>query len=169
MINYELRNDIMTEEKAYSYFLTAFLHVLNVKYSAFEIAISADVSEAYISQIKNQKRRAGFKGQVKISNACGYDYLDFLQLGRELIEGAAEKPESPKGSVEKLDPVVSMHQDVIKRFKDQKTAKEVNENLITIEATDRDEYLKLVGRIETKAEDLKSRSGSKEPGKSKMA
>lgn len=173
MINHKLSNEIMGEERAYSYFLTAFVHILNNKYSAFEIAISADVSEAYISQIKNEKRHAGFKGQVKIANACGYDYLGFLQLGRELIEGPAEKaapgPEHEK--IEKADPVISMHQDLIKGFKDPETAKEVNSILIKIEATDPNEYYKLVGRIEAKGEELasKSKNGRDDPGKHRTA
>lgn len=50
-----------------------------------DIALNAKVSEAYISQIKTGKRKAGFNAQVKIANACGYDYILFLQRGKELL------------------------------------------------------------------------------------
>jgi len=117
MINCKLRNEIMNEERAYSYFLTAFVHILNNKYSAFEIAIAADVSEAYISQIKNKKRHAGFKGQVKIAEACGYDYLDFLQLGQKLIEGSAETPVPEKDNRKKppVGNVIRVYNNIMKK------------------------------------------------------
>ena len=81
------------EDPSYEYFMLAFKLCLK-KHSAKVIAIDAEVSEAYLSQIKRKKRAAGFQGQIKIANACGYDYIDFIQLGKNLLD--ANKKESRK-------------------------------------------------------------------------
>ncbi len=78
-------------DRTYQYFLTALRHVLKDQIPALDVALNADVSEPYISQIKTGKRQAGFNGQVKIANACGYEYLDFLLLGKQIAN-----PEIPK-------------------------------------------------------------------------
>jgi len=90
------------KDNAYVYFLTALNDILKNQQSAVELSLNAMVSEAYISQIKNEKRQAGFMGQIKIANACGYEYFDFLQLGKSLVDGSQKIKTSQKDRFENL-------------------------------------------------------------------
>lgn len=57
------------------------------------LSIGAHLSEGYLSQVINRKRRPSFDAQVKIANALGYQYIDFLLLGEKLLR--SENPLTP--------------------------------------------------------------------------
>jgi hypothetical protein len=51
------------------------------------------LSESYVSQILNRKRMPSMKAQVKIARACGYEYGDFLLLGKgDWSPGISKQP-----------------------------------------------------------------------------
>jgi len=71
-----------------AYFLTA-LDYLSKNFDwGWQNALSIDtkISDGYISQIINKTRKPSFDIQVKIAKSLGYDYIDFLELGKRLIK-----------------------------------------------------------------------------------
>lgn len=52
------------------------------------LSIETGYGKSYISQLFNPKREKpiSFEVQIKIAEACGEDYLSFLEKGRELLE-----------------------------------------------------------------------------------
>lgn len=80
----------MEFEDAYIYFVKALEYVTSVSgedKSQKSIAIAAGVSEALISIALKEKpsKKVGFTAQQKIANASGYAYIDFLDLGKSLL------------------------------------------------------------------------------------
>ena len=154
----------MGHDKSYEYFQKALSEWIAQKKRNNEapqkiLAIETNSHEGTISKLLNPKREKpiSFEKQVALANACGYDYIDFLQLGRKLIEGSAGNTVPGKEkTVETLDPVVSMHQDLIKGFKERDIAKHITQNLIKIEALDPKKYYMLAGKIENMAEELEN-------------
>ena len=67
------------------------------------LAEEAGVSEAALSEIKKKKKNYGHKTQTGIARALGYELLDFLDLGRKLIE--SEKPAKFNTSVKITDSI----------------------------------------------------------------
>jgi transcriptional regulator with XRE-family HTH domain len=80
--------DLMKEDE---YFRTALLGILAEKGRGAQntLSIDAGLSDAYVSQIINGKRHATQKTQVRIAEALGMDYVDFLALGKKLTTGDA--------------------------------------------------------------------------------
>jgi len=81
--------EMMKEDE---YFRTALIGILAEKGRGGQntLSIDAGLSDAYISQIINGKRHATQKTQVRIAEALGMDYVDFLALGKALTKGEAE-------------------------------------------------------------------------------
>jgi transcriptional regulator with XRE-family HTH domain len=51
------------------------------------LSIATGLEAGYISQLKNGKRKASVKTQIKIAKALGYRHIDFLSLGQEILIG----------------------------------------------------------------------------------
>lgn len=75
-----------------AYFLTALDHLSKNFEWGWQNALSIDtkISDGYISQIINKTRKPSFEIQVKIAKSLGYEYIDFLELGKRLIEEGAQ-------------------------------------------------------------------------------
>lgn len=110
----------------YQYFLQAFKAVISKKGYGYKkiIALECEISRQFVSQVLSEKNKASFKMQAKIAEALNYDYLDFLQLGKKIIEG--EKPKIK----EKTEPETELEKrlnDVEKRL-DQIEGKDLKKN-----------------------------------------
>lgn len=70
------------------YFFTALDYLSRDAGWGGQIALSIEtkLSEGYISQIINRTRKPSFDAQVKIAKALSYNYTDFLDLGKKLIQ-----------------------------------------------------------------------------------
>jgi transcriptional regulator with XRE-family HTH domain len=69
------------------------------------IAAETGLSAAYITNLKkNQRGDPSMSVMIKIANALGYDIIEFLELGRELLEGKkpAEQPQQSSSASETL-------------------------------------------------------------------
>ncbi|MEW5736347.1 MAG: hypothetical protein AB1921_15990 [Thermodesulfobacteriota bacterium] len=77
------------ENRYYLYFLSALKHWVSEEGRGAQnyLAASAKKSGSYVSQILRDVAPASFDVQVELAQACGYDYMDFLALGRDLVEG----------------------------------------------------------------------------------
>ena len=94
--------------KSYEYFLKALEHAKAEEGTGFQnrLALRIDRSEGYISQLFNRKSIASFNLQNEISEACGYEYDEFLNLGKSLILGKESITEDNK--VAYIDPAVQI-------------------------------------------------------------
>lgn len=75
-------------ESAYENFHVALRHLAEREGRGFQTFLSQKigVSLGFINQVlKGEVKKAGFETQVKIANALGYDYLEFMKLGSRLI------------------------------------------------------------------------------------
>ena len=116
-------------QKEYEYFMRALRICLIGWGSQNRAAIGANISEAYISQILHKKKRASFDAQVAIANAFGFEYIDFLRMGK-----------SPEKATNKIK------QKKVTKKKDKKIAKmkiEIGKVIETINKIDLDELKKL--------------------------
>lgn len=76
------------------------------------IAIGAEVTTGYISRffklLKDESKipneKISFEIQVKIAEACGYDYIDFLQLGKKILDGETPPIKTEKRTGVKTGP-----------------------------------------------------------------
>lgn len=95
-------------EKNYRYFLTALeFWAENEGWGAkTTLAAAVQKSLAFIGQILSHKNRASFATQVQLAEACGYSYLDFLNLGRRQVEGDQIEVETKKKPSICSDPVL---------------------------------------------------------------
>jgi transcriptional regulator with XRE-family HTH domain len=76
------------KSKEYDYFLSA-LRDFDSRFgwgAKSAVAEKSGYTPAYVSLILTGEKRPSFDAQVVIANACGFDYLDFLRLGREIVE-----------------------------------------------------------------------------------
>lgn len=128
------------------------------------LALELAVNDGTISRYFGESRNIPFDKQLKIAHACGYDYLAFLQYGKNILEGFTVR----SNNIQKLDDSTIAHQGIIPSFKDEKTGKEINENLLKIEAADSKKFYKLAGRIEAIAEEFidTDKEDRHEPGES---
>lgn len=98
---------ILNKPFEYDYFFKALLYCMGKRggrgSQAF-ISTSTNIAEATISEIVNLKRLATFEHQVGIAKALDYEYLAFMQLGRDLLAGtkSIEKPHQPDKASETL-------------------------------------------------------------------
>lgn len=71
------------------YFLAALKSVLDTrKISQREIADTSGIAPQTVSNIVNEVKPSGLNNQERIAQACGYELVDFLGMGRELLSGA---------------------------------------------------------------------------------
>ena len=104
----------------YIYFLAELKWQVAEKWNRQRSALAdkANISGSYLSEIINDKKTAGFNAQTAIAKACGYQYDEFLALGRKLL--AKETPGSqtrdstanPTKEVPKKDLKVGKNMDV---------------------------------------------------------
>jgi transcriptional regulator with XRE-family HTH domain len=76
------------------YFRLAFDYVLTQRGSGAqnEIAIEIDKTESFISQLRKGKKNASSPVQQQIAAAYGYDYADFIMLGKNIASGIDTSP-----------------------------------------------------------------------------
>lgn len=55
------------------------------------LAIDTHITDGYLSQLKNGKRQASAKTQIKIAKALGYKHIEFLSLGRDLLTSQGKR------------------------------------------------------------------------------
>jgi hypothetical protein len=81
---------IMKTNEPYDEFLAALKHEISKGGygSKYSLSIATGLTSGFISQILSEKKvkKAGREAQYKIAKALGYDYLDFIKLGRTLLE-----------------------------------------------------------------------------------
>lgn len=91
-------SNMETVETLYSYFLATLKGYVeeNGRGTSKALAMDADISTQMLSQVLNQKKKAGLGTQKKLAEACGYEYKEFLAIGRMIVTG--EDPGSLKKS-----------------------------------------------------------------------
>ncbi|MEH0020842.1 MAG: hypothetical protein V6Z89_14395 [Desulfobacter sp.] len=96
--------------KSYDYFITALEHAKALDSVGFQnrLSLKIEKSEGYISQIFNRKAIASFNLQNEISEACGFDYEEFLALGKNLSQGKESEVRSEADAVNHLDPALQI-------------------------------------------------------------
>lgn len=124
------------------YFFKALKHCYNE--SKFktqkELALTAGISSSTLSEALNGKK-AGDKAKIKVAKAFGYTLIDFIALGRTLIEG--RKKEGHQTVSEETinatgqqplpyDKVYEEHVKVLKQFPNREMALEANKILLEI-------------------------------------
>lgn len=78
-------------ERTYARFIRSFKYFMEKGGHGFQKEISAitDISQSFLSRIGHGKKKASFEHQVKISEAIGYSYEKFLELGNALLKADA--------------------------------------------------------------------------------
>lgn len=86
----------MTDQlMTYDYFMAALEYLLNGKeITQKEISDITGTAAQTISAFVNRKKTPGLTKQEEIAGACGYEYLEFIQFGKELLQ--SESPEKEK-------------------------------------------------------------------------
>ncbi len=109
--------------KSYDYFLKALEHTKTKDGTGFQNRLSFKIgrSEGYISQLFNRKSIASFNLQNEISEACGYEYDEFLALGKTLIIGK-ENQSIDDSNVIHLDPAIQLLHEAL-----EETGVEIND------------------------------------------
>ncbi len=70
------------------YFLAALNHILDSgAMKQRDIAEKSGSASQSINAIVRGRKVAGLQKQEEIAEACGYEYVDFLLLGRRLLQG----------------------------------------------------------------------------------
>ncbi|NOX32536.1 MAG: hypothetical protein GXP56_02195 [Deltaproteobacteria bacterium] len=107
------------EDMAYAYFKKAAMMWLekNEKTQNW-LALEIGVEDGTVSRYLGESRNVPFNKQIKIANACGYDYLSFLQYGKDLLEG---KSATPPNKLISINPAVKLLNECI-----QKAGVEIN-------------------------------------------
>lgn len=76
-------------ETTYSYFLAALREKAEQEGRGIQASWAIDINKSptAVNLILSGKSRAGFKVQNLLAQACGYDYIKFLEHGRRLLAG----------------------------------------------------------------------------------
>lgn len=151
------------------------------------LSIAAGVRDSTTSEQLRKKKGCDVSTQSKIAAAFGYDLLDFLNIGRDLLDGisldesislvgAGERPPIKSNTVSNASPIPTEnnviefeHQGVVRDFKDKKRALAANKDLRAIEEIDYELFVEAVGVIRglrIAAEKKAPRSRSSGNGKS---
>lgn len=122
----------MIEDFAYEYFLRAFFDWTKSlgeggKAVQKEISDILGVNKSTAHRYIKGSRKIPFERQVKIANAAGYDYITFLQRGKELFE--AGRPQK----MTHFDEVTEDHISFIPDFTHKEDAIEINQDLLKID------------------------------------
>ena len=104
-----------------------------------ELYKEAGISKSYFSEIQNRRKKASFKMQVSIAEACGFTYEQFLNYS----PSTPTAPHLP-GSVCELDPFTREHEELVKGFVSKKIALELNRMLIELDKDDPIRFAALV-------------------------
>lgn len=97
-------------------------------YKPSEWADKVGVAKNIISNVHGKiKQKPSLEYIVAVSKATGKP-VDYYLWGKEF-----NKPQSIENDSDNLTKLIIEHQDLLKRFKNQKRAKEINERLIDIE------------------------------------
>ncbi len=100
------------------------------------------------NEIELEKVKLSFELQVEIAEACEADYIDFVQKGRDLLYG------KKSNTVISIGSITEKHYEIIKKFKDKKTALDANKKLVKIEAGNSVEYGRVLERIDIAADKI---------------
>lgn len=102
-----------------------------------------------------------------IAQKCNVDEI-WLLTGRGSIEGhrdAIEKKSEPPKFASSHSPIVSEHHDIIKKFKNPKLGKEVNEDLVELEELSDELYIDTLRHIKSTLNAARVLGGSKKTQK----
>lgn len=93
IFNDKLIRDVINNSDKIDYFRLAFDYVLTQRGigAQNEIAIEINKTESFISQLRKGKKNASNPVQKQIAAVYGYDYLDFLMLGKNIAFGQETK------------------------------------------------------------------------------
>ena len=69
-----------------------------------ELAENAGIKRIHLNDFLGKRRVLQEKDRIKITNFLGYDYLEFLQHGKRLLEGKPEPSNEPCPIVVKTHP-----------------------------------------------------------------
>ena len=107
----------------YQYFLAALKRCKNNKYDSQKaLALDSGFSSGHISEILKGKKRASHEAQVKIATACEEDYLNFLSIGKRIIEGGAITAKEG-GDLETKDKLIAAQEKIIELLEENKRLK----------------------------------------------
>ncbi|MCF8025827.1 MAG: helix-turn-helix domain-containing protein [Desulfobacteraceae bacterium] len=121
------------------------------------VAIDAGISKAYLSQLLAEVRRAGFKTQVSIARAFGFDYYKFLEFGEKLLSNSKIDVAESQGGPTGLYAIQHEHKDLIDKFINKETAYEINKKLLEIERNDPDKFREIQDYIDFIHERIKAK------------
>ena len=122
-----------------------------------QLAVESGIEVKHLNDFLGRRRAMKETFRLKITNHIGVDYLDFLQLGKELLTGTTPPP--PKNSVISIEDKEHFH--VTKKFKKKDRAIRINKKLVYAEQLDEDSLDKIEGQIDLELKDLEKRSGLK--------
>ena len=88
----------------YDYFYAALFSIAEKRGRGFQVSlsISTKIAEATISNIMNKERLPNLDQQIKIAKALDYNYMNFLALGKQLLQG--EEPPAPAPASDPVQP-----------------------------------------------------------------
>jgi len=87
----------MNKDRSYKYFMVALNEWLSQKgNNRSTLAEKCDCTRGHITQQLNKKSgmAANFDTQLKIAKACGYDYFEFLKLGKFILDPTPSQDQS---------------------------------------------------------------------------
>lgn len=138
--------DMQKNQDEYLCFLTALKHKIRKegRGSQQRVAIDADISKAYLSQLMSGVRRASFQTQVAIAKSFSFDYYKFLEFGEKLLANKSSDEDAiapgKKEGTPKLHPIQQEHKGLIDRFINKETAYDINKKLLEIEKADPNKF-----------------------------
>ena len=113
-----MRKNDPTKDPIYQRFYVALKKETEVNWhrKKNKLAMETGTSSSTITDIFQKKTKASFNMRNAFANACGYEYLDFLEYGRKLLEDKTE-PGTKRESIS--DPpignVIRVYNNVMKK------------------------------------------------------
>jgi transcriptional regulator with XRE-family HTH domain len=84
----------MGNSSTYDYFMAALLDILNRgEMKQNEIASISGMASQSVNAYVNGRQTPGLSKQEAIAEACGYPYIEFIQMGQKIIEVPEPEPE----------------------------------------------------------------------------
>jgi len=76
------------KDPIYMQFYTALSFMLKTEWKRKQTLLGDEsgISKGYMADIAKCRRKASFEKRKSIAKTCGYEYIDFLQYGKDLIE-----------------------------------------------------------------------------------
>lgn len=91
------------------YFIAALNHLLDSgSLKQRDIAVKTKTASQSINAIAKGRKVPGLQKQEEIAVACGYEYVEFLILGRKLLTGEQQPPNQ-----EALDAVTALVEQIV--------------------------------------------------------